>query len=255
MPLQRGSVLLRIRDSTGLPIAGSELSAAGPAAVAARVTDDGRSGTPSGHHRRARVQQNWVAAEVGFADPGVYVMSRLGKSARRNRRVTLGERGFELLQHERMQVSETLELLRTRMLTDPQAASAVSIPVDQAGASAGGARCSAPPAERKTSVRRRLAATPDRETVVDESELPEREIPAHYYELGARLIEQCEGHSMVKRRDHRSRSAVRQAVGRCSRGARGSEHVKLDAARGRATRRPSTMPAAAPRECGSPRAG
>src|SRR5437763_9027370 len=89
------------------------------------------------------LKQNWVATEAGMssgalsrilnritADPGIYAITRLAKVLGESVASLLGERGFELLRHERVKVGEAIDLLRARILTDSNSATVVAIPLD-----------------------------------------------------------------------------------------------------------------------------
>jgi transcriptional regulator with XRE-family HTH domain len=92
-----------------------------------------------------------------------------------------------------------------------------------------------PPDPKRVAKRYRAAATPDRETFHDDDDAPEREIPAHYAELGAKYVFKAEGDSMsgvgITHRDIlfvRPESDPRAAKGKvvvCR--VAGSEYVKI----------------------------
>ncbi|HEV2718601.1 MAG TPA: S24 family peptidase [Thermoanaerobaculia bacterium] len=109
----------------------------------------------------------------------------------------LGERGFRLSAAQQKTLGESVAFLQTALLD------AAPAPLDariKPNASLVGQvakrRATGPPERAQTAREGRAAAGPNR--MVDaEPEPPEREIPTHYYSLGARLIYKAEGDSMI----------------------------------------------------------
>jgi SOS-response transcriptional repressor LexA len=158
-------------------------------------------------------KQSAIAADAGIApetlsrilngviaEPGIETFAAIVHASGETVGALLGERGFALTTPQQKALREAVAFLQTALLEaaplplDPRA-EPNAFPIPIAGRVAK-RRAKGPPETVRTAQRGRTAAGPGRMIDAD-PEPPEREIPTHYYSLGARRIYKAEGDSMI----------------------------------------------------------
>lgn len=137
-------------------------------------------------------------------NPGIFTIKAIANSAGVTVGELLGESGFEVTTGDQEEVRRfvrwaELKLLKSappKLDATPNAAPLRITLVEAPTGNAQPRRAKVVQLDAKRTAKRFQAAAGPRETYTD-GDVPEREIPSHYYELGARLVFRTDGDSMM----------------------------------------------------------
>lgn len=167
---------------------------------------------------RARgIKQSWLASEAELPpetlsriltrtteNPGIYTLQKIARALGETIGSLLGETGFDLTAADQSEVRRfvswaELKLLKSAppKLEPSQNAIRITLVEEQPAGKVSRRRARVASFDpKRVAPRLRAAASPDRE-IDQDPEAPEREIPSHYYELGAREVYKADGDSMI----------------------------------------------------------
>lgn len=158
---------------------------------------------------RSGVKHAWLAAEAGISktklsrilsgqkkEVDVRLWVRLVRALKERPAAFLGDPDSPLLTADLESIRDAVSLLYDKFVRPEQVAAQpnAALVTDTIGRVS--RRRGVVAQNAKRAKRYRAAATPDRETYLDEWDLPEREIPTYYAQKGAKYVFKAEGDSM-----------------------------------------------------------
>jgi len=155
------------------------------------------------------VKRSWLAAEAGITKStlsriekgkkktvDVRLFNRLVRALREQPSAFLGDSESPFLTWDLQKIRDAVALLYDKFVR-PEPVHAEPNAQFLGGNVRRRRGITLPADPKRVAKRYRAAATPDRETFHDDGDAPEREIPAHYAELGAKHVFKAEGDSMI----------------------------------------------------------